>query len=274
MTHDQRKGMEISERELTQLTTELDDIHHDTLPKMTSALSEWNDLNQHLRSGIGRLGETGASRRSFLMGVGATLGVAALAACGKSSSLASSGPTATTAAPSSGAGQNLTGDLAVAALAASLENLAVATYQAGLDAATAGKLGTVPVAIATFAKTAQQQHKDHAGAWNAILTGAGKQPITGVDKTVNDGVVMPAFAQVKDVVGLAKLALSLENGAAATYLSGISALTDTGAIKIAASIQPVEMQHAAILNFVLGNYPVPDSFAKTDGARPLTDVIA
>jgi hypothetical protein len=33
------------------------------------------------------------------------------------------------------------------------------------------------------------------------------------------------------------------------------------------------MQHAAILNFVLGNYPVPDSFAKTDGARTPSDAI-
>jgi len=35
----------------------------------------------------------------------------------------------------------------------------------------------------------------------------------------------------------------------------------------------VEMQHAAILNFVLGQDPVPDAFAKTDGSRPVTDVV-
>jgi hypothetical protein len=40
-----------------------------------------------------------------------------------------------------------------------------------------------------------------------------------------------------------------------------------------ATIQPVEMQHAAILNFVLGQYPVPNAFAKTDGARTLSDTI-
>ncbi len=45
-------------------------------------------------------------------------------------------------------------------------------------------------------------------------------------------------------------------------------------IKTAATIEPVELQHAAISNFVLGKYPVPDTFTKTDGARPLTDVIA
>jgi hypothetical protein len=87
-------------------------------------------------------------------------------------------------------------------------------------------------------------------------------------------VVDPAFAQVKDVAGLAKLALELENVAAATYLEAIDVVSAPAGIKTAASIEPVELQHAAILNFVLGNYPVPDSFTKMDAARPTTDVIA
>jgi hypothetical protein len=33
------------------------------------------------------------------------------------------------------------------------------------------------------------------------------------------------------------------------------------------------MQHAAILHFLLGEYPVPDSFAKTSGARTTKDRI-
>jgi hypothetical protein len=267
--------MQISERELLQMTRDLDEIHHDTVPKMHEAVADWTEINRKLRSGAKKVGVVGPSRRTFLLGAGAAVGVATLAACSKSSSLTSStssGGAATTAAPT-GAGQNLTGDLAIAALGASLENLAVATYQAGLDAAAAGKLGAVPPAIATFAMTAQQQHKDHAAAWNSVLTGASKQAITGIDTTVNDAVVKPTFAQVKDVVGLAKLALALEDGASATYLNAINLLSDAGAIKIAASIQPVEMQHSAILNFVLGNYPIPDSFAKTDGARTPSDAI-
>lgn len=98
--------------------------------------------------------------------------------------------------------------------------------------------------------------------------------VTGIDKTVQDAVVAPAFAQVKDAGGLAKLALVLENAAAATYLEAISVVSAPAGIKTAATIEPVELQHAAILNFVLGNYPVPDSFTKMDGARPLSDVIA
>jgi hypothetical protein len=168
--------------------------------------------------------------------------------------------------------QKLTGDLAIVALAASLENLAVGTYQAGIDAATAGKLGAVPPAVVSFATTAQSQHKDHAAAWNGVLTGAGKKAVTGVDLTVKKGVDK-AFAKVTDVPGLAQLALDLENVAAATYVAAIDVVKNPAGIKTAATIQPVEMQHAAILNFLLGEYPVPDSFAKSSGARPATDKI-
>jgi hypothetical protein len=35
----------------------------------------------------------------------------------------------------------------------------------------------------------------------------------------------------------------------------------------------VEEQHGAILNFVLGQYPVPNSFTPTTGARPTSDQI-
>ena len=65
--------------------------------------------------------------------------------------------------------------------------------------------------------------------------------------------------------------IHVENVAAATYLSGIGAIQNNQALKAAASIHPVEMQHAAVLNFVLGNDPAPEGFAKTEGARPQSD---
>jgi hypothetical protein len=175
--------------------------------------------------------------------------------------------------PAKSSTQKLTGDLAVVALAASLENLAVGTYQAGIDAATKGSLGDVPPAVVTFAQTAQSQHRDHAAAWNAVLTGAGKKAVNGVDVTVKKSVDK-AFAKVTDVPGLAKLALDLENVAAATYIAAIDVVKTPAGIKTAATIQPVELQHAAILHFLLGEYPVPDAFAKSTGARPVSDAIA
>lgn len=267
-----RDPIQISESELSELTVELDEMHHESMPQMYEAVAGWADLRRERGiSSIGDITSFAASRRGFLAGAGVALGGLVLAACGSSSSKGSSSST-TKAASGAGSGATLSGDLAIAALATSLENLAVATYQGGIDAA-AGKLGTVPPAVVTFAQTAQKQHMDHAAAWNAILTSAGKSEVTGVDSTVKTAVIDPAFAKVTDVAGLAKLALQLEDVAAATYLESIGLIKSPGGIKTSASIQPVEMQHAAILNFVLGQYPVPMSFASTDGARPLSDKI-
>lgn len=261
--------MAISERELNALTSDLDDIHHDTFPRMRNEIDE---LAEKLREATV---VKGMNRRSFLIAGSAVGGSILLAACGSSgSSAASKSSTSMAATSGSGMMKSANTDLAVAGLAASLENLAVQTYEAALKAATAGKLGTVPPAVATFVTTAKSQHADHAGAWNSVLTKAGKSAISGVDVTVNSAVVKPAFAKVRTVSDVAALALELENVAAATYLNGVqNALTESAAIKIAMTIQPVEMQHAAILNLISGTYPVPDGFAKTDGARPATDKI-
>jgi hypothetical protein len=273
-THEPVEPIGISEGQLRSMTADMDEMHHATLPVMKEALAEWSELHQQMRSGIAKVVP---SRRGFLMGAGVALGGLALAACG-SSSKSSTGAGGSTTTPTSGTstttGGKLTGDLAVVALAASLENLAVQTYAAGISAATAGKLGAVPPAVVTFAQTAKSHHTQHAQAWNAVLAGAGRPMVTGVDKTVKDAVVDPAFAKVTDVGGLATLALTLEIVAAATYLEAISVVTAPAGIKTAATIEPVELQHAAILNFVLGKYPVPDTFTKMDGARPVSDVIA
>jgi hypothetical protein len=276
MSADRKDAIQISEAELTAMTADMDEMHHASLPAMREAVDEWKQLHSELRAKAGAVTKIAANRRQFLVGGGVLLGGLALAAC-SSSSKSSSTTTPTTAAAAAGGGSagngKLTGDLAIVALAAGLENLAVGTYQAGISAATAGKLGTVPPAVVSFATTAQAHHKAHAAAWNAVLTGANKKAVTGVDKTVKTGVVDPAFAKVTDVAGLAKLALALEDVAGATYLNGIGLIKSKPGIQTAASIQPVELQHAAILNFVLGQYPVPNAFAQTTGARVPTDAI-
>jgi hypothetical protein len=269
-----KQQLEVTEAEVVGMTRDLDDAHHQSLPSMRDSLAEWSASSDDIGEGITRLVSTPSSRRAFLLGGGALLGGVALVGSGFGSGLAAAadarrGPSMPTATGS----QKLTGDLAVVALAASLENLAVGTYQAAIDAATKGSLGAVPPAVVTFAQTAQSQHKDHAAAWNAVLTGAGKKAVTGVDTTVKKSVDQ-AFAKVSDVPGLAKLALDLESVAAATYIAAIDVVKNPAGIKTAATIQPVELQHAAILHFLLGEYPVPDAFAKSTGARPVSDKIA
>jgi hypothetical protein len=247
--------MAISEQELSAMTADLDEMHHDVgMPAMHSAIHEWTE-------------KTRTNRRGFLIGAGAVAGGALLAACSSGSSSSTTTTAGSTGTTKSAA---LTGDLAVAALAASLENLAVAAYGDVLTAATAGKLGTVPPAVANFVTTVKGQHTQHAQAWNSAIVAAGHKAITVTDPVLTP-VITADFAKVTDITGAAKLALMLEDGAAATYQSAISAVKATSSVKVAASIQPVEMQHAAILNFVLGQYPVPNAFSPLADARPLTD---
>ncbi|WP_042366435.1 ferritin-like domain-containing protein [Streptacidiphilus neutrinimicus] len=269
---DSRGGWElpISERELTRLTRDLAEAHQTYLPAMHASAAELTEQIRDQRAAETR-GEAPlpgtASRRRFLLGAGGVAAAFALAAC------SSSGKT-TSAAGASGAaggagsgspGSMYTGDLQVVALATALENQAVGAYTAALAAARAGKLGTVPPAVGTFAQTAMSQHADHAKAWNAVLTGAGKPAINDVPLS-NQPATLQALGAVTDVGGVAKLALMLEQQAAETYLFATYNVTSPGGIATAASIAPVEAMHAAILNYVLGQYPVPDDFLPVDEA--------
>ncbi|MER8188613.1 ferritin-like domain-containing protein [Kitasatospora sp. NPDC094015] len=207
-------------------------------------------------------------RRRFLFGVGGAAAALTLAACSGSGSGTSSDSAAPsrTARPSGSSAAGLyTGDLKVVALAVALENQAVGAYQAALEAATNGALGKVPPAVATFVTTAMQQHADHAKTWNAVLTGANKPPITDVPLSNQESVVA-ALGKATDVGAVAELALQLEDQAAQTYLFASYNVTAPAGIATAASIAPVEAMHAAILNYVLGRYPVPDDFLPVDKA--------
>ncbi len=266
------EDVQITEAELTSLTRQLDDMHESTFPGVQKALDEYaDDLTEVRRSVV--------SRRNLLVGAGGVLALGALAACETVAKTAVTAPSPSGATPrpsgsggtGGGAGGGtggksiFTGDLKIVALAAALENLAVAAYTGALKKAAAGQLGTVPPAIAGFITTARRQHSDHAAAWNAVLTKANLPAIKGTPLTI----AAPTIAklnQASTVSEVAKLALSLENSAADTYTFAVANVKNKGGIMTAASIQPVEAMHAAILNFVLGQYPVPDAFISTADA--------
>ncbi|MGD9798148.1 MAG: ferritin-like domain-containing protein, partial [Acidimicrobiia bacterium] len=157
------------------------------------------------------------------------------------------------------------GDLPVATAAAGLEVLAVGTYQAALDAATGGKLGAVPPAVAQFVTTALGHHKEHLAAWNKVLADGGEPAVTMPNAALKP-TVDAGLAKVTDAAGAAELALQLETIAAQTYLKAIPTLSSSAAVRLAGSIQVVDQQHQAILLYALGRYPVPDVFQKTDMA--------
>lgn len=250
-----------TERELHAMTSDLEQLHQDVgVPAMEDGVVTMLDAMDSPRRPT--------SRRAFLLGTGAAVasGAALWAYSGLSPALA--GAATRSQRPlrleaKSGATfppHDLKGDLAVAAVAASLENLAVFAYTAGLQAANAGKLGAVPPAVGTFATTALGQHKQHADAWNGVLQSHHKAPVTVVNPTLAP-TVQSDFAKVTDVGGLANLALTLETIAAETYQVETAKLKSKAAIGLSASIQPVEMQHIAILYYVLGKYPGSQSSA-------------
>ena len=215
--------------------------------------------------------------RRWLLRAGGVAAVGAfLAACGDDDegvNESGTGRTSTTAAAGGDDEETTTtsgdsgvgGDLAIAQLAAGLEVLAVNTYGAALDAATSGALGAVPPAVAEFVTTAMAQHQEHLDALNGIITGAGEDEVTTPPADL-EAMVNEEFASVTDVAGAARLALLLEDTAAATYLSAIPQLTSADSIAAAGSIICVDRQHAAVLRFVLGEYPIPEVFASTDMA--------
>ena len=221
------------------------------------------DTREHPHPATGALAELSSaslSRRRFLIGSSVAAGLAVVtAACGDDDGGTATGGSGATEPTGGG------GDADVAAFAAGLEVLAVNTYKAALDAATANKLGPVPPAGAEFVKTAMAQHQQYLDALNRVLAGAGRPRVTQPNAQL-ESVVDAKFAQVKDFAGAAGLARELEQIAAATYLSVIPTLQSKDAIKLASQANVNDMQHIAILNYVLGEYPVPDTFAKTDKA--------
>lgn len=239
----------ISEGELSTMTRDLDELHNDSMTDIRHNMALVTDK-------IAGASRTFANRRSFLLGGAAIVGTATLAACGSSSSGGSAMPAANGGSSSSGASP-YTGDLKVVALAAALENLAVAGYGLVLKSAGKGKYGKVPPAIAQFVTTVQKQHADHAKAWNGVLTGANLPAVKGTPLTITADAVK-ALQSAKTLPAVATVALGLENAAAQTYVFATANVSDPGGIATAASIAPVEAMHAAILSFVLGKYPVPD----------------
>lgn len=278
--------MQISEAELIRMTNDLDQLHRDESgPALQASVDEWVEAihEEKFQNGEHR---RFANRRSFLFGATAVGGGALLAACGSSSkkstnpppSSSSGGASSSSSAPS-GASLSMS-DMQSMNVDAQLENLAVFAYTQGIMAATAGKLGTVPPAVVTFATTAKSQHSQHAAAFNSVLTGAGGQATNGTDNALTP-TVKKMFAAVTDVTGLANLALVLENTAAQSYQDDAAKLTNMKAATTAATIMPVEMQHAAILYFVIGKYPgaqdssgKPLDFSQLTLARPNSDATA
>jgi rubrerythrin len=184
-------------------------------------------------------------RRGFLLG-----------ACGAGAMLAIGGCGGGAAALVHERASFYQGELRTVALAAAMENQAVAFYRA---LAAARHAAGVP-ALAQLAQTCLHQHAEHAATWNSLLRSARKAPVSGPSL---DGSSLAGHAAVllpprsASPRRLAELAVGIEDRAARAYVTAAGRLTSQTGIAIAAGIAPVEAMHAAILRLMLGEYPVP-----------------
>jgi hypothetical protein len=218
------------------------------------------------------------NRRQFLRIGGLTIaGSALLVACGddendsaSTTTAAAGGSSTTTAGDGSTtttnpmAGSDM--DLTLLRTASSIEALAVAAYQAGIDSGL-----VTDSAVADAAVLFQSQHMDHGAALEAQTTSLGGEAYTEPNPYLKENVVDPALAEVTDQLSVVRLALDLENAAAQTYTLAGGLLSTPTLRQIIMSIGGVEARHLAVLRGVVdgaGVAQVPVGFMPTEDAAP------
>ncbi|MGH9275180.1 MAG: ferritin-like domain-containing protein, partial [Acidimicrobiales bacterium] len=193
-----------------------------------------------------------------------------LAACGSDDDDAdASGGTTTT-----GGAADSSMDLPLARTAASLEKLAVDTYQVGIDS---GLVTTA--AIGQAAMLFQEHHQAHLDALNGAISAAGGEEVTEQNQAVFDAVVAPAVAAAAAEADIVKLALDLELAAAQTYAYAGGALSAPSLRSTIMTIGGIEARHAAVLQIAAqaaspldvfpggrGFFPGDNPLAGIDGA--------
>lgn len=233
--------MRIDDRQLNELITESQDLQVDAMRDNNAMVSDLRDLRADRGDVRPTLEERQAfddSRRSLLkkfgLGAGAYAGKAAFAG-GLGAAV-----TSVLATPAN-AQQPM--DIQILQTAASLEILAVATYEAalGLDFIANGN----PVLV-TFAETTMMQHDEHGMAFNAQASALG-----GMEREepnpVYAQVVQDAMPGLTDPLAVVKLAMQLEEVASDTYLEDLTLFEDSASIDLTGSIMGVEVQHLATL---------------------------
>ena len=271
-----------NEQALDQLIEQSQDLHSDAMATTRENVAEIVELAHESNEPDPQARETFSREHRALVARG-VMGGGALAAAGFG--------TALLALFASPAFADQSTDVQMLQTAASIENLAVATYGTAL---TLPFVPQLPKAVQTFVTTTKAQHMDHAQAFNAAITQLGGKAQNEPDPVLL-GVVNKAKPTLTGPAPLIDLALQLEQGAAETYVADVGAFSDANARKVTASIMGVEAQHVAVLNAVkalvtaghpeyitlpppleklpaaAGSVGFPDAFYKTDQARPATE---
>jgi ferritin-like protein len=285
--------MGIDDTRLRDLLEQSQDLHSDAMTTSQYALDELVETRHDARRAGGddllvasptddaSLDEV--HRRSTLLGGLPKGGVLAAAGLG----------TAMAALLASPAFADKAMDVQMLQTAASIENLAVATYDTALTLDFIGG-GSANAVVKAFVEKTKEQHQQHAEAFNAAATRLGGKAQDQPDPVLL-GVVNNAKPTLTGPAEVVALAIELEDGAAQTYVANTGAYANKNARSVSASIMGVEAQHVAILLAVqalvgggaadlialppdatklpaaAGSVGFPDAFYPTTDARPANE---
>ena len=223
--------MEISEHDLRRLVAEADEHHRAGMGRLEADLTE-------LHLGEGRE-PSPTSRRHLLQRVAA--GGAAIAIG------ATVVPMLDLVRPAAAQTADETPtDADLVAFGESLELALAAAYAQAATAAAAGT-GAVKSALITFAG----HHQQHASAFATVGTKLSAKSTHKPNPKLLD-VAHGQFAAARDADQVLDVGFLLETAAASTYMVALETLKNTDAMKLAASVLPVESQHAVAFGAARG----------------------
>jgi hypothetical protein len=280
-------NMTADPRALTELLEESQDLQADAMRPTHAALDELVELSHSSTQ------EDPASNLAFheehKSALRSSFGGAAL--------LGAAGGAALVGVLASAAAASSSKDVQVLQTAASIENLAVATYKTALTLPYIGGASANGV-VTKFCQVTMSQHAQHADAFNSAAQHLGGKAQTKpdpafvpvVNKAVKSLTGVSASAGALVVVGLA---LELENIAAETYIKDTTLVKSTSNKALFASIMGIEAQHVSVLlavqallkagapqlislapgtgaalPAVAGSLGFPNAFYKTNSAAP------
>ena len=144
-----------------------------------------------------------------------------------------------------------TTDVQILQTAASIENLAVATYKTALTLPYIGGSAANPV-VTKFAQVTMGQHVQHGDAFNAAARSLGgktqSKPDPAFVPVVNKAVAsLNGASASQGALGVVGLAMELENIAAETYSKDTVLATKVRNKALFASVMGIEAQHVSVL---------------------------
>jgi len=228
-------------RALDELLEESQDLQADALRPTHEALDELVELSN------GSPEEDPSSNLAFHQdhqrSLRASLGGAAV--------LGAAGGAALVGVLASAASASSSSDVQILQTAASIENLAVATYKTALTLPYIGGSAANPV-ITKFAQVTMGQHAQHADAFNAAAKSLGgkaqNKPDPAFVPVVNKAVAsLGSATAAQGALGVVGLALELENIAAETYVADTALATSATNKALFASVMGIEAQHVSVL---------------------------